>query len=488
MTQATIDDDLEARVRAAFDEMVPRLLAAPRSQAAQPSRARPFAAALVVAATVAGAAVLAQRSSETSGRPADSTVTATDESATTTIVPAADLSWLRSIVPERFSLLAMTSSEPDRVTYVAIEPTDGKSLEIVVAAGASLEEGADVDAVGSWAETAQGWSVTTPAGVRAEISCNIGVRGRDFPGPPNYCELASTNPVPKAELRDMIGEVVAAGRADFGVAVASTTPPQSVWTDAAAGVLDGQELIGDTDWGTGDHVWDYAAESGRPDTSIRMVTGLTPAPDHRTPHVLMAGNAIGLYDDAAAFWVVDPSGIGVRISTVHTDPADLDALYTLADDLLDAVAGPSTVEPGIPTTTIAPMSETTVSVAPGTIRLLVANASTVSGVAGQLTYSLMHEYDVREATNATVQIERSIVYFAGGYEDAATELAARIGGADIQPMPDDPPIEGGLDSLRGPDIVDPAGALDLLVLLGNDRASEMEADVDTAVTTTTVSG
>ncbi len=61
MSPTMTDDDIEARVRAAFDEMVPKVLAAPSAVHEQASRARPFAAALVVAAASVGTIVLVQR-------------------------------------------------------------------------------------------------------------------------------------------------------------------------------------------------------------------------------------------------------------------------------------------------------------------------------------------------------------------------------------------------------------------------------------------
>ena len=110
------------------------------------------------------------------------------------------------------------------------------------------------------------------------------------------------------------------------------------------------------------------------------------------------------------------------------------------------------------------------------VRVLVANASTVNGVAGRLTQQLSGEFQMLPAVNSGEPSprDRSIVYYAGGFEDIAVALAERIGGADVLPMPDQLPIEGGNDALIAPDIVDGRGALDILVMLAGDHAREID--------------
>jgi hypothetical protein len=41
-------------------------------------------------------------------------------------------------------------------------------------------------------------------------------------------------------------------------------------------------------------------------------------------------------------------------------------------------------------------------------------------------------------------------------------------------MPDELPIDGGNDALLGPDIVDGHGSIDILVMLANDHAREIQ--------------
>ena len=79
--------------------------------------------------------------------------------------------------------------------FVAINPIDGKTLEIQLASGGySAEPTTTVDTTGNWVETAQGWSVRTPAGLFVSVSCNIGLGGQDFVGTTNYCDFTSGIP------------------------------------------------------------------------------------------------------------------------------------------------------------------------------------------------------------------------------------------------------------------------------------------------------
>lgn len=66
------------------------------------------------------------------------------------------------------------------------------------------------------------------------------------------------------------------------------------------------------------------------------------------------------------------------------------------------------------------------------------------------------------AVNALTALDRSVAYYAPGFESQAAVVAGSVDGADVQPMP-------ALDS-----IVDngssTAGDIDLVVMLGNDHA------------------
>lgn len=255
--------------------------------------------------------------------------------------PSSQPAWhqaLRPLLPERFDYLALTSATDAAASFVAINSTAGKSLELTLTTApvtAPTVDGDQVtDAAGTWTLTPQGWQLVTPAGLSAEVSCNVGAQGRDFPGPPNYCDMASTGPVTSDELRAITAaianpQLLAAALTDTSQRL--TVPTEGV-TDIIAAALPAQDLIGDTTWTDTDHIWDFAAGTDRPDTSIRIVTGVQQPPTETT------GAAFGLYNDAAAFWVVDPSGIALRISTTDPTPESIEPLAELAERIMQHVA------------------------------------------------------------------------------------------------------------------------------------------------------
>lgn len=176
---------------------------------------------------------------------------------------------------------------------------------------------------------------------------------------------------------------------------------------------------------------------------------------------------------------------------VDGSPADLDEALVIANriELVDVdtwlARYPDAIDGGVPATTLAPEDLEAAPAAteevpvvdntPGA-RVLVANASYVAGVAGMLTVQLDADFRVLPAVNSGEQSfrDRSAVYYQPGFIDAATALADRIGGADVLPMPDELPIDGGNDALLGPDIVDGHGSIDILVMLANDHAREIQ--------------
>lgn len=108
------------------------------------------------------------------------------------------------------------------------------------------------------------------------------------------------------------------------------------------------------------------------------------------------------------------------------------------------------------------------------VRVLVANASTVNGAASSLTTELANTFGMLAAVNSSgpLPFARSVVYYASGSDQYAQEIATLIDGADVLPIPDELPIDGGNDALLGPDIVDGHSAVDVLVMLGNDHAPD----------------
>ena len=150
----------------------------------------------------------------------------------------------------------------------------------------------------------------------------------------------------------------------------------------------------------------------------------------------------------------------------------------------DDVSAPTTTEAAIvdPTgeSSVAP-AETTTLPRSG-FKVLVANASGVTGSAGQMSTALQSEqFIVSQPINADVTYGKqsvTVVFYVPGYEAGATAVAEILGGIQIQPVATPAPVEGG--SL---------GEAQVLVMLGTDLAGKLlpgalpAAPVDTTTTT-----
>ncbi len=199
----------------------------------------------------------------------------------------------------------------------------------------------------------------TPSGLFVSVTCDIGARGRDFAGPPNYCDMASTGAFAKAEIRavaNVLATSLTTSIFDQPVGTPQSEPIDvSAATALIAAAVPDQQLIGDTDWGQGgsDHIYDFARDPARPDTSVRIVHGVYPPP-------LTDQTAWALYDNAGALWVFGSSGVGIRISTTDPRPESMTRLDQLARDILKL----SRVAPSenLPPTTAA-QTATTIAVA-----------------------------------------------------------------------------------------------------------------------------
>ena len=133
----------------------------------------------------------------------------------------------------------------------------------------------------------------------------------------------------------------------------------------------------------------------------------------------------------------------------------------LAGERIDVSAQ---VDSSVPVTTPAGAAPT----------VLVANASDVAGAADSFTQMISGRFGMQYPVNALEIRDRSIVYFAAGFESVAQDIADELGGADLAPMPDTSAVvEAG------------APSADVLVLVGNDHAAEVRATVPTDITTTT---
>lgn len=122
------------------------------------------------------------------------------------------------------------------------------------------------------------------------------------------------------------------------------------------------------------------------------------------------------------------------------------------------------------TETIATDTVPDETVTPSTLQLTafkvqVANASKVSGSAGELTTQLQGRgFIVQPAMNSseiTPKQTATVVYFIAGSEDAAALIATTLGGVATAPMPDPIPTESGA-----------VGEATVLILLGTDIAGK----------------
>ena len=354
MIDEAVRPELEALLRATFDEMIPKLVSARPDGAETPvadllvvrraaGRRRRSLPRFAVAGVVAAAAVVglvavatrdAGRSSSTDSGPTD---------------PNGVPVWyqlLRPVLPQRFDHAALTLVTDDQVWFVAIDKTDGKALEIQLSLDVpDLMSVIDQDSTGRWEETPQGYRVVTPDLMLVTVSCDIGARGLDFAGPPNYCDMASSGAFTKPEIRAVA--VAVADAFDKTVFESGIGTPEPTTTDAdrvkglIAAAVPGQHMIGDTDYGPADRVFDYSVNDVRPYTSVRTVQGVYPRPAAIEP---ISG---ALYDSGAAFWVVTPDGLAVRVSSWITDPEPVMRLQQLA---LDIAGQPEAATP--PTSTV----------------------------------------------------------------------------------------------------------------------------------------
>ena len=119
-------------------------------------------------------------------------------------------------------------------------------------------------------------------------------------------------------------------------------------------------------------------------------------------------------------------------------------------------------------------------------KVLVANASGVTGSAGQMTTALQaQQFVVTQPLNADPSVGKlatTIVYYVPGFEAQATLVADVLGGVQILPVAAPPPVEGG--SL---------GEATVLVMLGTDLAGKLlpgalPSPTPESTTTTAVAG
>jgi hypothetical protein len=405
MIDEAFDTELEARLRAAFDEMIPKLLGAapvvsePGAQGAAevivagdatPARgSRRLVVAVVavvaVAATVLGLIVIAGRDTDR--------VTPGDGSPATDASPPPWYDLIHASLPERFQSVALTFATDAQLWFVALSPTDGKALEIQLASGGySAEPTAAVDATGAWVETAQSWSVRTPTGLFVSVACNIGVGGRDFIGPENYCEMTSgVAAYTKDEIRAVANALATSLTLSIFDQNLGTPTGDSIDTVAATALISaavpGQQISA-SDLGNGsDRLYDVgglaavsASDTLPPagtvvpaaNTSVRILHGVYPSA------TVTGEAAAALYENAAVVWIYGTGGVAVRISTTDPSPASVTRLEQLAQDLLKL--DPNATKPGPSPTINTAVATTTTSDHPVTL-----GAETTSTLASPTT-------------------------------------------------------------------------------------------------------
>ncbi len=115
-----------------------------------------------------------------------------------------------------------------------------------------------------------------------------------------------------------------------------------------------------------------------------------------------------------------------------------DSTTTVESTVASSVTSPTT-----PASTTPPSTEFVPTVDGATA--VVANASTVDGAAGRLTTALLgKEFTMGQATNASLKLEASVVYYDPTDPEAqavATSIAFYMGGIEVGTMPAPPPVD-----------------------------------------------
>lgn len=513
MIDEAFDTEFEARLRATLDEMIPKLVASGIAAAEQGSqetvdvfttrRATPAngsrrlaVAALAVAATIIGLFMIV-------GRDTDDVVPG-DNSPTASAGEPAWYDLIAPSLPEGFPYVALTFATDAQLFFVAIDPSGGKTLDIrLTSGGYQAGPTTTVDATGAWAETAQGWSVGTPAGLFVEVSCDIGVGGRNYAGTNNRCDLtdAVTSPFTKDDIR-AVAKVLATSLTvsifDQNLGSPSGDPIDIAAATALISAAVPGEVFDDSHFGDGaDHIYLAGvgvATGSSSDTlppldavatpagsTVRILHGVYP------PVTVTSDPVTNVYDDATVVSMVGSAGVVVRISTTDLGP---DALLTqLARDLValdptTAQVGPgATIVTALPQTTtsnLVPAGDTTTTIEacdsgtpPPTI--VVINASHVVGTAQWWSDNLAalgQPATFASPMNAVAEEPSSRVLALDGYECLSEFVARYTTGA-----PAEPATPESLQALVAQPL--PAGTA-IVVMIGDDNLS----NATTGATTT----
>jgi LysM repeat protein len=480
-----------------------------------PRTRRLAVAALAVAAMLVGLIVIARRD-------AGESVPASDVSSIDPGPPA----WYDLIapsLPEEFRFVAFTHATESQLFFVAINPIDGKTLEISLTHGV-LDSAltTTVDATGAWVDVPMGLAVGTPANLVVEVVCDIGLGGRygrNYNGTTNYCDTTDgVSPFTKDEIRAVaisLATSLTVSIFDQDLGRPSGDPIDIARATALiAEAIPGQPIDASDTGYAADHIYNIGAtvdpESpsltvpfdavGLPaGTSVRILRGVLPEA------TVNAEPVASLYGDAAVVSMFGSGGVYVRISTTDPSPESVTRLAQLARDLirLDPTTG-STGSPTIntvqaTTTTVTPASaattpagETTTTLTPcaetGSAALtVVVNASHIDGAATWWRASLLAsnppgialaDPSVGPVAEAVAMAPTSRVLALEGFECPASLVAHLTTGAAVE--------SATRETLQALVTKPLPAAASIVLLIGDDRLST--AATYATPTTTTVSG
>ena len=129
-----------------------------------------------------------------------------------------------------------------------------------------------------------------------------------------------------------------------------------------------------------------------------------------------------------------------------------------------AIKGSATSPQVAATTTTAPHPTTTTTTVPPTnVPVLVANGSTSSGAAGDLSNQLRSAgWSVLPAVNATISVAKSSVYYAAGQEGPARAIASslHLPSSAVQPLTSSAPVAA-------------TGGADVVIIIGADLGPQV---------------
>ncbi len=231
---------------------------------------------------------------------------------TSVAATATDPAWftfLRPSVPDRFQYLAFTGPTASGAHFVAIDIAAGKTLEIdvtandvVVTCDARLAVRRGTDMIADCSQPAAG--AFDSVAVQAVADATSPTQLLDS------VQSLTFAPVPTVEVTAML-----------------------IGSDLGGRTLDNSFMS------SGDHRWNVVSNPALgADVSVRLVNEVWPRPAARTMGVGSVSGA-GLYEDAVAFWMVDPSGLAVHVASSDPSPTALANLTVLANQVLDAATG-----------------------------------------------------------------------------------------------------------------------------------------------------